>query len=52
MMPFIGFRKKLEASVKLKDCAIIGEWLWSIVNHLYWCVASTDAGDSELIVAK
>ena len=47
-----GFRKKLEASAKLKDCKIIGEWVRSIVNHLYWCVASTDAGDQEKIVAK
>ena len=50
-MLFTGFRKKLEASAKLKNCEIIREWLRSIVNHLYWCVASTDE-DPEMIVAK
>ena len=51
-MLYTGFRKKLEASAKLKNCEIIRDWLRSIVNHLYWCVSSTDDGDPEMIVAK
>ena len=39
----IGLRKKLEAAAKVKDCAIIGHWQKSIINHLYWCVASTSS---------
>lgn len=47
-----GFRKKLEAAAKQKDCEIIGNWQRSIINHLYWCVSSTPNGDSETILAK
>jgi solute carrier family 8 (sodium/calcium exchanger) len=47
-----GFRKKLEGAAKNKDCSLIGDWQRSIINHLYWCVASTDDGDSETILAK
>ena len=46
-----GFRKKLEAAAK-KDCSLIREWQRSILNHLYWCVASTEGGDGETILAK
>ena len=51
-MLIIGLRKKLEAAAKVKDCDIIGHWQRSIINHLYWCVASTPSGDGELIKAK
>ena len=44
-----GFRKKLEEQ---KDCHIIGNWQRSIINHLYWCVASTKDGDQDTIEAK
>ena len=47
----LGLRKKLEAAAKV-DCNIIGHWQRSIINHLYWCVASTSSGDGELIKAK
>ena len=47
-----GFRKKLEAAAKLKDCQTIGNWQRSIINHLYWCVASTKHGDEDTIEAK
>ena len=46
-----GFRKKLEAAAE-KDCSLIREWQRSILNHLYWCVASTEGGDGETILAK
>ena len=48
----IGLRKKLEAAAKVKDCVIIGHWQRSIINHFYWCVASTSTGEGELIKAK
>lgn len=48
----LGLRKKLEAAAKVKDCAIIGHWQKSIINHLYWCVASTSSDHGELIKAK
>ena len=49
---YTSLRKKLEAAAKLKDCDLIGHWQRSIINHLYWCVASTPNGNSELIKAK
>ena len=48
----IGLRKKLEALAKQKDCQLIGKWVKSITNHLYWCVASTHSGDGDVIKAK
>ena len=30
-----GFRKKLEAAAKKKDCSLIREWQRSIINYLY-----------------
>ena len=47
-----GLRKKLKATAKQKECKIIGNWQKSIINHLYWCVASTNDGDEETILAK
>ena len=47
-----GLRKKLEAGAKKRMCSLIGDWRRSIVNHLYWCVSSTEDGDSETILAK
>ena len=40
----IGFRKKLEAASKQKDCDNIAQWQRSIINHLY--------GDGETIKTK
>ena len=31
---------------------MIGKWEKSIINHLYWCVASTPDGDETMIKAK
>ena len=47
-----GFHKKLDALAKQKDCELIGKWERSIINHLYWCVASTPSGDRETMKMK
>ena len=47
----IGVRKKLLAASKEKDCEVIGKWIKSIINHMYWCAASSD-GDGDVMVAK
>ena len=48
----LGIHKKLEATAKQKECQLIGEWQRSIINHLYWCIASTSPGDGDMIKAK
>ena len=35
-----------------KGCEILGEWLRSMLNHLYWCPLSTKDGDREVILEK
>ncbi|KAF3842755.1 hypothetical protein F7725_001604, partial [Dissostichus mawsoni] len=45
-------KKKLQTLAKNRDCQTLKPWVSSIVNHLYWSVVSTPAGDSDLIVAK
>ncbi|KAF3845945.1 hypothetical protein F7725_003023 [Dissostichus mawsoni] len=30
----------------------IGEWIQSILNHLYWCAVSTPDGNGEMIADK
>ena len=45
MSILLGFRKKVLALAKQKDCQLVGEWERSLVNHLYWCVVSTADGD-------
>ena len=48
----IGLKKKLVALSKERDCALVGEWIRSIINHLYWCASSTPDGNGDIIVAK
>lgn len=43
---------KVEALALKKDCEIAGEWVKSLVNHLYRCVASTPDGNGDMIIAK
>ena len=38
--------------MKQKDCELVGKWARSMVNHLYWCVMSTDDCNSEVIMEK
>ena len=52
ILSMIGLCKKLDKLAKTKDCEIDGEWVQSIINHLYWCVASTTDGNGEMIRAK
>ena len=51
-MFYTGLRKKVAALAKLKDCEVIGKWERSIINHLYWCVASTPDGEEDVIKEK
>uniref|UniRef100_A0A1X7VJG1 Uncharacterized protein n=1 Tax=Amphimedon queenslandica TaxID=400682 RepID=A0A1X7VJG1_AMPQE len=46
-----GIKKKVLALAKREECEIIGEWSKSIVNHLYWCAASSDDNE-EMIKDK
>ena len=47
-----GLCKKIEALAKQKQCELVAKWQKSIINHLYWCVASTTGGDGDTIKAK
>lgn len=47
-----GLCKKLEKAAQLKECGLIGAWLSSIKNHLYWCAASSDQANKDEIEAK
>ncbi len=44
--------KKISKASKEKNCEILGDWLSSIRNHLYWCATSTKEGFGALILAK
>lgn len=47
-----GLRKKIEALAKQKQCELVAKWQKSIINHLYWCVASTTDGNGDTIKVK
>ena len=49
---FIAFRRKVEALSKEKECEVIGEWVKSMVNHLYWSAVSTPSRNGEKIQGK
>ena len=40
-----GIKKKLLKLSKTRDYALVGEWIKSTTNHLYWHAASTADGD-------
>lgn len=48
----IAFKKKVEALAKEKNCEIVGDWVKSLCNHLYWCAVSTKSGKGDEIKAK
>ena len=48
----LAFRKKVEKIAQKKGCEITGKWQKSLVNHIYWCAASTEDGNGSIIEAK
>ena len=44
--------KETSGPGKTKECELVGKWEKSIINHMYWCVASTPDGNGDLIKAK
>ena len=50
--PLIGVKKKLAKLSQYKDCDIVGEWIKSITNHMYWCAASAPDGDGQQMVDR
>ena len=48
----IGVKKKLSKLSKLKDCEIVGDWIKSITNHMYWCAASAPDDDGKEMVTS
>ena len=47
---FTGLKKKLAKLSQYKDCDIVGDWIKSITNHMYWCAASAPDGDGQQMV--
>ena len=45
-------KKKLAKLSKYKDCDIVGAWIKSITNHMYWCAASAPDGDGIQMVTR
>ena len=46
-----GLKKKL-LDLSKNNCSIVGKWIRSIINHLYWCISSTPDGNGDVIEAK
>ena len=44
--------KKLTKLAKEKGFEIVGDWIKSIRNHLYWCACSTKSGYGKLVAGK
>lgn len=49
---YLALRRKLETVAKEKDCELVGEWMKSVINHLYWSAVSTPSGDGDVIKVK
>ena len=47
-----GISKKLSALGKQTDCGVVERWRHSIINHLYWCAATTEENCGDLLLAK
>ena len=52
ILHFIGVKKKLAKLSQYKDCDIVGAWIKSITNHMYWCAASAPDGDGQQMVDR
>ena len=46
------FYNYLEEVGQYKDYEIVGAWIKSITNHMYWCAASAPDGDGKLMVDR
>lgn len=42
-----GLGKKIDKLGKKKACIDVLKWKKSVINHLFWCVSSTDDGKDE-----
>ena len=51
MFSSTGIKKKIAAKSKRKDCALLQVWQKSVVNHVYFC-AATSGGNQDLALAK
>ena len=47
-----GTGKKIDSLSQKKDCDVLQKWKKSVVNHIFWCAASTDDDDEDLKEAK
>lgn len=45
---FLGYKKKIAALAKKKDCEKVSKWSCSMVNHLYWSVTSSNGNQEEI----
>ena len=49
---YVGTGKRIDALAKKKDFAVLQKWKNSIVNHMFWCAASSNDDDCDLKEAK
>ena len=47
-----GTGKRIEALAKKKDYALVKKWKKSIINHIFWCVSSTNDDEPDLKETK
>lgn len=47
-----GFKRDLNKAAKLDETGIVKKWVTPMVNHVYWCAASTPDGNSDVMEAK
>ena len=54
LLIILGLKKALKTASSLDKTGLITEWTTSIVNHLYWCAASTEEGQhsKDIILDK
>jgi len=43
---------KIDSLAKKKDCAVVSKWTKSVMNHMFWCAASTVDDNEDLKGAK
>lgn len=45
---FSGISKKLDTVANSKRCDDVRPWVHSIVNHLYWCTATSSTAEEKV----